>query len=469
MKPQLDDGSFRDPSAYVFTKENKVYRAVTKTGIATFQDVYESGILHDLAECGLMIGCNQLKASQEQLDLFTGARNEAAVALFEHPVVPFLSYPYEWVFSQLKDAALAHLDIQIKAFEAGFVLSDATAYNMQFLDGDPVHIDCTSLRRYKDGQVWEGYNQFCRQFLLPLLIEAWSGLPFQPFFRGSIEGIGFDQALKILPRIKLFTSPSGFMHVYLHGRSVARASSSTSTMGHPRHLKPQQYVAILRQLRDFVSGLQSKRRPASYWKDYAAKNTYTDSMKEAKLDFVRAWAQRSGAKSLIDVGGNTGDYTRATMEGGVRRSTILDIDIDSIEVAYLQRRDFPGAVLPLLMNLSDPTPDMGWRQKERKGLQQRAKADGMIAMAVIHHMVIGSNLPLADAVDWLMSMAPSGVIEFVPKSDAMVQGLLASREDVYSDYSEDAFRKAIMDRAAITAEHRFEENNRVMFAYETAH
>lgn len=467
--PQRDAGSFRDPSGYVFTDGDRILRAVMAPAADTFGEIYDSGLFEELSNKNLMIGCTHIDATPQQLAQYKGARGDTAVALYEHPRVPMLSYPFEWCFSQLKDAAIAHLDLQLIALEKGYELSDATAYNMQFIDGRPVHIDAMSLRPYVDGAHWSGYNQFCRQFLLPLLLEAWSGVAFQSIYRGSLDGISFEDALSILPRRKLFTSASGLMHVYLHGRAVmAQSSKAEKKVDLDRKLPKSRYAAMLEQLRGFISGLESAKRPASYWKTYAAINSYSEPMRDTKLQFVNDWAAETRPNLIWDIGGNTGDFSMSAIAGGAKAAVVLDGDLDSLESAYRMRTKKGEKILPLLMNLVDPTPNMGWRQRERKGLIERASSDGIIALAVIHHMCIGGNLPLAEAVRWLLSLAPSGIIEFVPKGDPMVDQLLQVREDIFHDYTEDVFLATISEKHQITAQHKFSENGRLLTAYRLA-
>lgn len=461
-----DPGSFRDPGAYIFQSKDRVIRAITADVEERFGKVYDSGVLHRLADNGLMIDCTRLNSMTRELSVLRGARGEQFAAFYEHSRVPFISYPYEWCFSQLKEAALAHLNLQIAAFDEGFVIKDATAYNIQFVNSVPCHIDVASVVPYEEGQFWSGYNQFCRQFLLPLLLESWSGVRFQTMYRGAIDGIDFRDALAILPRSKLFSSPAAFMHVYMHGRSLSgKSSTSKGTDRKARNLKPSHYRAMLLQLQGFVENLKSKIRPASYWTGYASENSYTDVMRERKLRFVRDWAMREAPGTILDIGGNTGDFSRAAIQGGASRSVILDSDLDSVERAFSAARSEGSAILPLVVNLLDPTPNMGWKQKERKGISSRAKTDGVIALAVLHHMVIGGNLPLEEAVEWLMAVAPSGVIEFVPKTDPMVEGLLSMREDVCHDYNEESFRRVVNARGVIADEYVFEENGRHLVAY----
>lgn len=462
-----DAGSFRDPSAYIFEEDGRIIRAIMPAAADRFAQMYDAGILAKLAEKGLMIATTRIPADAAQLKRFRGARDDMAAALYAHPKVPMITYPYEWSFSQLKDAALAHLDLQIAALGLGYELSDATAYNMQFVDGRPVHIDAMSLRPYKDGVHWAGYNQFCRQFVLPLLLEAWAGLGFQKIYRGSIDGISFEDALAVLPRRRLFTSMSGLLHVYLHGRAVMAKSSQAKTQADlTRSLPKSRYLAILEQLRGFIAGLESAKRPASYWKTYAAINSYSEPMRDTKLQFVEAWAKRQKPGVIWDIGGNTGDFSLAAIKGGAQFSVILDGDLDSLESAYRLRTKKGDKLLPLLMNLVDPTPNLGWRQKERKGLAERANADGITALAVIHHMCIGGNLPLAEAVRWLLDLAPTGIIEFVPKGDPMVDQLLQVRDDIFDDYTEEVFLATVSENNTIVNRHKFSENGRLLVSFE---
>jgi ribosomal protein L11 methylase PrmA len=466
----LDSGSFRDPSAYVFTKGSQIIRAVMPVADTEFRQTIDSGVVAHLAKLSLMLPCTPLNLPASDLASFVGPRGEVAAALYEQPRIPLISYPYEWSFSQLKDAALAHLDLQIAALEKDYVLSDASAYNMQFINAKPLHIDVMSLRPYREGQHWDGYNQFCRQFLLPLAIEAWTGLSFQPMYRGAINGISFADALAILPRRKLFTSLGGLMHIYLQGQSVMSKSATTSVKtGAGSAVKPlprARYRGLIEHLRGFIDGLQSRKRPASFWKEYAVRNSYTDDMRGTKLAFVADWAKSNKPGQIIDIGGNTGDFSMAAIEsGGSSSSIVLDGDLDAIEQGYRMGKVAQRPILHLLMNLADPTPDLGWRQCERKGLRERADTGGVLALAVIHHMVVAGNLPLSQVLDWLIDMAPTGIIEFVPKQDPMVVEMLLNREDIFSDYVEDNFRALVEKRATILAEHKFPQNGRLLVAF----
>lgn len=466
--PARDEGSFRDPSGYLFFQGNEVIRSINPSGAAQFDAVSASGLLEDLAKQGLLIPTALENASPERLAQFAGPRGELPVRLMRHPRVPFISYPYEWTFAQLRDAALAHLDLQVAALDKGFVLSDATPYNMQFHDGRLIHIDVLSLRPYRENEPWTAYNQFCRQFLLPILVEAWRGLPFQQFLRGRVEGISFPDALTILPKGKLYTSLNGFMHVGLQARMIARASSSDQAKAMKTPSLPKsRYRAVLTELRAWISGLKSGRPHATFWNEYATENSYSAHMKRVKEAFIADWASASVKGGTVwDIGGNTGDYSAAAIKAGASAAIVFDADLDSLEKAYERRKAGLPGLLPLLIDIADPSPGMGWRQKERKGLDQRTKPEGVMALAVIHHLAIGRNLPLEEIIDWFVTTAPRGIIEFVPKTDPMVAEMLLLREDVFSDYDEAHFRSYLGSRAKITREHTFAENGRLIVSYE---
>ncbi len=470
MIPIRDPGSFRDPSGYVFIDEDCVWRSVNPAAEALSRAILASGAIDHLMDRGGLIPTEIRPLVEAEKERFRGARGEVPNLVMKHPRIPFISYPYEWTFSQLKDAALAHLDLQLFALERGVVLSDATPFNMQFLSDRIVHIDVLSLQPYVEGQPWAGYNQFCRLFLLPLLMEAWLGVAFQPLLRGRIDGIDLAEAARILPWWRLWLDLNGLMHVALHARTMGRrfrsAGHSTSP---PPTLPKHRYQAILTGLRDWIAKLTSGRPRSHLWGDYAARNTYSDAMREAKKAFVGTFVGRLRAPIVWDIGGNSGDYSVVALEAGAKRAILFDSDLDALELAYARRREQKLDLLPIVMDTADPSPSMGWNQVERRGLNQRKSADMVLGLAVIHHMAIGRNVPLQAIVDWFVEAAPSGIIEFVPKTDPMVREMLALRKDVFHDYDEQAVRAYLGRNARITGEHRFPENDRLLIGYARDH
>ncbi len=458
-------GSFRDPSGYVFDTGDAIWRSINPVALPAFNDLWDRGVFRALTERGLLIDVERVELNSDIRNRLRGPRGETPACVIRHPRVPFYSYPYEWTFSQLKEAALSHLALQVAAFDLGVTLSDATPYNMQAVDGRMQLVDVLSLRPYQNGEVWVGYNQFCRLFLLPLLLEAWNGVPFQPLLRGALDGVRLSDAVRILPRAKRWLTLNGLMHVTLHANqekwhAKARTASITARPKMPR----TRYRAMLTELRNWVMSLQS-RRQSSFWHDYAIDNSYDESSRRAKHEFIARFVSEHSVRTLWDLGGNSGDYSITAIEAGAHQAVVFDSDLDALEIAYArQRAKYPGLV-PVVMDCSDPSPALGWCQSERTGLSERAHADAVIALALTHHLAIGRNIPLSSLVEWLVELAPRGVVEFVPKKDPMVARMLSLRDDVFHDYDEMNFLQYLQSVAEITGIERLETGGRIIIAY----
>lgn len=460
-----DPGSFRDPSGYIFSDGERIYRSVNPAAQDDYEAARACGLLDLAASKGLLIPSREVAFSRVPEEL-RGPRGEMPVRVLEHPRVPVITYPYEWTFSQLRDAALRHLDLQLLALEHDLELSDATAYNMQFDLGDPVHIDVLSLRRYQSGRPWEGYHQFCRQFLFPLVLESALGMPFQRIYRGSLEGIGIADAKALLPASKCLTSLNMLMHVQFHSAAVRRSSSndlSCRPLRVPR-IPKSRHIAMVEGLRDWIAGLRSGRSRRTYWADYAAVNSYSEGEKLQKQDFVRDAVRGWGSRAVLDLGGNAGHYSIAALAGGAARAYCIDSDVDALEHAYARRKAGPGGLLPLVIDWSDPSPGQGWAGRERQAFATRLNVDTVLALAVVHHIVIGANVPLRAFIDELFRGARFVIVEFVPKSDPMVQGLLRERSDIFEDYTEQNLIQLLEARSEIQRVHRLRKGGRVLFA-----
>ncbi len=395
-----------------------------------------------------------------------GTAAGSASLVLEHPPLATVSYPYEWSFSALQAAALLQLDVYLHALDYDVTLSDASAYNVQFVGPRPIFIDHLSFKPYNEGEFWLAHRQFCEQFLNPLLLRATLGLPHNAWFRGSLEGIGITDFARMLPTRKKF-SWNIFTHVVLQAR-LQEGSANTSkakATGAARKLPKQSFKNMLTGLRHWISKLHPADTGATVWQDYDQQHSYQDDEYRSKMAFVSAFAESTQPEMLWDIGCNTGDFSAASLAAGAQQVVGFDADHGALEKAFARATEQELKFLPLYMDLANPSPDQGWSQLERSGLRGRANADAIIALAVIHHMAISSNIPLASAVEWLVSLAPAGVIEFVPKNDPMVQALLALREDIFTDYSEQAFTRALKSNARIEKRQVVSKTGREMFWY----
>ncbi|HEY8381866.1 MAG TPA: class I SAM-dependent methyltransferase [Microvirga sp.] len=437
-----DGGSFRDPSGHVYEIDGDILRTVTRKAAADYDFVRQTGLLAALAERGLVIGSEEIVS-----DALSG---ENIHRVLRHPKLAFISYPYEWSFPLLKAAALLHLDIQIEALEKDVVLSDASAYNVQFVGPKPVFIDVLSFRRYTEGEFWTGHRQFCEQFLNPLLLRSVFGTPHNAWFRGNLEGIPTADFARLLPwwsRLN-FTLQA---HVLLPAKAQAQRIESEGDLKavRQRRLPKSSYRNLLIQLRQKIEGLEPKDTGRTVWGDYDHNHTYDSAEEQAKRRFVADFCAAVKPNLLWDIGCNTGEYSAVALASGARQVVGFDFDQGALERAYARAsaKDLP--LLPLFQDAANQSPDQGWSAGERKGLAQRAKADGLLALAFEHHLAIGRNVPLDRVVGWLVGHAPRGVVEFVQKSDPTVQRMLALREDIFDQYDEATFEAALGARARI--------------------
>lgn len=456
---RADPGSFRDPRGRIYHAGEKVYRTVTEIGAEDYEFVRDSGLIECLQDDARII------ASKTVEKAVLGDRAADARYVLEHPRLPFISHPYEWPFPALKAAALHHLDIHLAALAEGVTLSDASAYNIQFLGVQPVFIDLLSFRKYRDGEMWSGHRQFCEQFLNPLLLRAKLGIAHNAWYRGTQEGISAGDLRQILPWNKKL-SRNVLLHVVAQAAFQKSAvPSSDSTLATEFRFPLQKYQRMLAKMRRWIESLEPADTGKTVWQEYTGIHNYSDEEFTAKKDFVARFSAAAKPKIIWDLGCNTGEFSQVALENGTELSCAFDYDQGALEAAFARAVDERLMLQPLLLDAANPSPNQGWNEHERKGLKERANADAVLALAFVHHLAIGRNIPLADVVEWLVGLAPQGVIEFVPKADPKVQELLALREDIFPQYSEESFRRYLSSRASIIEVATVTESGRKLFWY----
>jgi ribosomal protein L11 methylase PrmA len=453
--------SFRDPSGHVFRLGDRILRTVLETGAADYEFVRATGLLERLVENGWVI-------SAEEIDpALVGTTAGAVRYLLQHPRLPFLSHPYEWSFGALRAAAERQLDIHLAALECGVTLADASAYNLQFVGSAPLFIDYLSFRRYEPGSYWAGYRQFCEQFLNPLLLQACCGVPFQPWYRGALEGIRALDLLPLLPlRYRLSWRP--LLHVVLQARAqaMAEARGGASTEIVERSFRPEAFRTLLGQLRRWISSLEPRRLRKTVWGRYPDEHSYSERELSAKAAFVEETVRSWRPALLWDLGCNTGVYSEIALRAGAGLVVGFESDPDALEAAFARARQGMLAFIPLHGDMMNPSPRQGWAQQERDGLAERAEADSLLALAFVHHLAVARNVPLPELLTWLVGLARTGVVEFVEKSDPAVQKMLALRQDIFPDYDRETFESLLGARARIVRKSRITEAGRTLYAYE---
>ena len=456
-----EPGSFRDNKGRIYYVGDRVFRTVTPAGISDFEAVRATGVVDELVAEGLLIGEDRVDKK------LLGDSAADASLVIEHPRLPYVSYPYEWSFAALKTAALAHLELHQKALQKNVTLSDATAFNMQFRGTKPIFIDSLSLRMYDEGEFWAGHRQFCEQFVNPLLLRSVLGVPHNAWYRGAMEGISAEELRNILPWRSRF-SWNILTHVFLQARlqSASGSADKAAERAKTRKLAKIGFEQILHTLHRWISKLEPRKSGATVWQNYANDNSYVDNETERKRDFVTEFIRNVEPELVFDIGCNTGDYSILALESGARHAVGLDFDHGALDYAFRRARELDVDFLPLHLDAANPSPSQGWMQKERQGLMQRARGDGVLALAVVHHLAISKNLPLPEILDWIIDIAPQGVIEFVPKNDPMVQRLLSLREDIFPGYNEESFRDSVAARARIVNSSIVSSSDRALYWYD---
>jgi len=427
-------GSFRDPGGFVFIVDGVVHRQVNERARDDYDLLHTSGLYDALVERRLLV-------AHEEVDV--PAPRPGAYRVIRPQQIPFVSYPYEWCFGQLKDAALATLDIQLLALDHGMTLRDASAYNIQFLEGRPVLIDTLSFGPRRDGEPWVAYRQFCQHFLAPLALMALVDVRLGQLARVHIDGIPLDLASTLLPGATRLRPGLG-VHIHAHARSQQRHAGDASRGRSPAPAKAVSDRA-LRGLVDNLRATVSRLEwwpPATEWRDYYAGDSYSEEAFARKGELVAAMVERVAPRSVWDLGANTGHFSRIAAAGGAH-TVAFDIDPAAVQLGYDEvKKHGDTRILPLVLDLTNPSPAIGWANAERATLAQRGPVDLVLALALIHHLAISNNVPLGRIAAYFAELAPALVIEFVPKSDAKVRTLLASREDIFDDYTQDGFEAA---------------------------
>jgi ribosomal protein L11 methylase PrmA len=429
-------GSFRDPSGFLYTRDGILYRQVNRSFADEYDKLMSSGLYQKLVDDGLLV-------AHDEVDVGLAARPADAHKVLRPERIGLISYPYEWSFGMLRDAALATLRIQMRAMDAGMTLRDASAYNIQFRAGKPVLIDTLSLGVAEEGAPWVGYAQFCRHFLAPLALMAKRDVRLSQLLRVHIDGVPLDLAASLVPgRTKW--RPGLFMHLHAHAKSQKRHAGNVATARatKQRRLSAQALRGVIRSLEKTVASLKWKSVDSTWGSYYADSHNYTDEALESKKSLVAKFLDDAAPSSVWDLGGNTGLFTRIAADRGIP-SVCFDFDEVAVEANYRQiRTQAETHILPLVLDLTNPSTSIGWAGTERMSLGERGPVDCVMALALVHHLAISNNVPLGAVADYFASLGHWLIVEFVPKTDSKVETLLASREDIFVDYTREGFEAA---------------------------
>ncbi len=432
--------SFRDPSGFLFSRDGVILRQVNEVHKAHYDALMSSGLYEKLTSKHLLIPHEELPEP--------GPVPGIAYKVIKPEQIGFISYPYEWSFSQLQDAALLTLRIQSLALDHGMSLRDASAYNIQFHNGRPVLIDTLSFETLPEGRPWIAYRQFCQHFLAPLALMAYRDVRMNEMSRNHIDGIPLDLAASLLPMRSRFRMPL-LIHIFGHAKSQKRHQKSGATGPPPdpkRTFTMQAFRGLLDSLKGAVTRLHLSRSDSHWVSYYAEAAHYTSEALDHKKELVRKFLAEAGVQEVWDLGANTGLFSRVATETGMK-AIAFEMDAASVEENYQRTKaNKETGILPLVMDLTNPSPGLGWHGEERMSLKERGPAPLVMALALIHHLAIANNVPLTRVADSFADLGRSLIIEFVPKEDEKVQELLATREDIFPTYTREGFEEAFATR-----------------------
>jgi hypothetical protein len=421
--------SFRDRSGFVFFRDFELYRQINDDYADTYEALIGSGLYDELVRKRSLIEHEEVSIGH--------AFSDGVYKVIKPRLIPFISYPYEWCFSQYKDAALLTLDVQRTALEYGMSLKDASAYNIQFIDCKPVLIDTLSFEKYPEGRPWIAYRQFCQHFLAPLALICYKDVRLAQLMRVFIDGLPLDLVSSLLP-FRTKTKFSLVSHIHLHSKAQRRFSDKGFNQKKGR-ISRIGFISIIDSLKSAVQSLNWNPEN-TVWSDYYDTTNYTERGFAHKREIVSTFLDEiKDGKTLWDFGSNVGEFSRIASSKGFRTIS-FDADPHVVERNYLKAvSEGEINLLPLLCDFTNPSPDIGWENKERSSILRRGPADIVLALAVIHHLAISNNVPLSNLAKFFSSVCNSLIIEFIPKSDSRVQKLLSTREDIFRDYNQECF------------------------------
>lgn len=455
VNQEIHRASYRDPDGFVFQRDGKILRQINRSYAEEYEHLMKSGLYETLVDRGLLIAHTVLPPSSQEEPL--------GYKVIEPEQVSFISYAYEWSFGQLKAAATASLEIMETALAHGMMLKDCNSFNMQFHRGKPLLIDTLSFMFYQEGMLWPGYRQFCRHFLMPLALMSYCDPRLGALLARYADGIPLDLGCELLP-LKARLSTGLLMHLFIHSGVDKRARTARGSRAKPLPTTAS-LVPLIANLRRTVEKIKPPRYHTT-WEDYENVCLYSEADRLKKKRFVEGCLQSVLPAKVWDLGSNAGTYSWLAVEQG---ATVVAIDNDHAAIDRLSEAIFAREetnILPLVADILNPTPRVGWENAERSALLDRGPADLTLALALLHHIVIGANVPMVKIARLMARLSNHVIVEFIPKSDPQVELLLAHRKDIFPDYNQEGFEAVFSEYFRIVRTEKLEDSPRILYHLE---
>ena len=459
-------GSFRDPDGSVFYFEDEVFRRVDRDTFDRIAQLMQNGLLPELILDALVVDTAIVDPDSSTGKTLSAMYGENACFL-KHAKIPFISYPYEWTANMLADAGILHLDLQLRLLKKGYSLKDATAFNVAFVGSRAVFMDVPSIELSKQKSVWFAYGQFCRMFVYPLLLHRYRGLDMRQCFLGHLDGPSVAATRQMLGLWRSLSSKA-FVDVFLQNllcgaaeKRIGKSKSIGLDSARSDDSRPQELN--LMRLRRLLLSFSQGRGGASAWAAYESTKTYTDTDEAAKTNFIKSFLEEHKPASVLDMGCNTGRYSMMAVESSARVVSI-DSDHDSVNALYCSVRQDARDLLPLCLDITNPSPSLGFRHLERKSFEARTDFDAVFALALVHHLLVSARVPLAELGPMFAVLTQQWlIVEFVAPDDSMFQRLLATRENLYADLTAQQFEEAMSGAFEIVRRCEIMGGNRALY------
>ena len=454
---KIENSSFRDRSGFLFYYENEIYRIINFSYKKQYEKFMNSELYQKLEEKNLIITHSEIENLDIDCDYYKIIKPEK---------IPFISYPYEWSFSQLKDAALLTLRIQKAAMKYGMTLKDGSAFNIQFHNGHPIFIDTLSFEIYEEGQIWKQYKQFCQHFLAPLALISKKDVRLNLLSKTFIDGIPIDLAAKLLPKTT-FGNFGLMAHIHAHAKSQKHYEDKDAKIKQKTFSK-RSFEGLIESLKSSIEKM-TWNEDNTEWGDYYSDTNYTEKSFEEKKQFISLAIDQMKPKLVWDMGANTGVFSRLASTKGINTIS-YDIDPLAVEKNYLSSsQNSEQNILPLILDLTNPSSGIGWNHDERMSIIQRGPADMVFALALVHHLAISNNVPLNKLAEFFSQISKFLIIEFVPKSDSQVKRLLLTRDDIFENYDEKNFEIEFSKFFKIINSKKILDSERTIYIMENKH
>jgi ribosomal protein L11 methylase PrmA len=457
-------GSFRDPQGQVFESGTRIFRALNAP-LAPFPRTWsDAGPLAEFVAAGTLWPARPLSVDAVPADVRAAA--PGAVGFLEHPRIATLSFPYEWPFELLKRAALLHLGLHRALLKRDLTLSDGYAYNVQFVGPKPVFIDALAIVPYVEGQPWAGYTQFCESFLNPLLLAARGCENWQDSYRGRIRGIPTREVARQLGFWGAWRA-GALIHVFVNSQAEARGAGAPA-VGAPAKTPKVSRAGLdlmLGSLERCIRGLTLPAARAAHWGGYEGDNSYSDEQRRRKHEAVRDFVARTRPPLVLDIGCNAGEYAEIALAAGAQAAVGLERDAQAVNLAVRRADGLAQPFLPLQLDIQNPSPAQGWSLEERRALRDRIAPDAVLCLALIHHLVLGEGLPLERVIRGIVALAPTGLIEFVPREDPMSLRIAGPAQRLTHRYDLPTLLSILSQTAVVTNQILLSDTGRVLIEY----